>query len=225
MFRRVGLSLLTAMMFALLQGTVLFAGITNGFFDQDLSIGWTYSEDNINHVGGSAVIQKTEGGVTFLQQDGISGPGMLSFDLRYEFGDFTETIYFNAMVFNGTSMPNDNPFVFYSISTELDLVLKYKSIETTANDTIEVVNLGDGKDLYPDNKVVYWSIRHISVPVLSTWGDFTLRFEVTDYDTDPITVTATLDNVELTTTVPEPATMTLGLIGVGIVGAIRKRIR
>jgi len=223
MFRGIGLSLLIIGSCALLQGATLFAGITNGDFSQG-SAGWTYSVDsgNVNFYNETAIIQKTEGDVTFLQQDGISGSGTLSFDLKYEFGDFTETIYFNAMIFNGTPLPSNQPFKFYSISTEVDPILSYKSIESYAND-VDVVNLGDGK-IEDSGAVMYWSIRHISVPVSSDWGIFTLRYEVTDFNTDPITVAATVDNVALTT-VPEPATMTLALIGVAVVGAIRRRMR
>jgi hypothetical protein len=227
MFRRISLCLVIFSLCTFLPAETLFAGITNGDFSQG-SYGWHSEDDlfnNINFPGVSAQIQKTEGWVTFLQQDAITGAGNLEFDLKYEFGDFTETIWFNAIILNRSNIVSDPGFTFYSISTEVDRTSTppYKSFEHYPS-VVNVEGLDQNGQYVLDEDLRYWSIRHISVPVDGGWGSFSLRFEVTDFDGDPIGAIATINNVELTT-VPEPATMTLGLIGMSMVAAARRKNR
>ncbi|NLH16749.1 MAG: PEP-CTERM sorting domain-containing protein [Phycisphaerae bacterium] len=232
MFRRVGLSLLTAMMFALLQGTVLFAGITNGFFDDPAGwdSDWTHDDAVVDGADYgypfTAFIPESEGSTLFLSQcfSIASNESALRFDLTFLYDSPTETDYLRAYLFKEDGspieeIPKNSDGSFYWISTS-------QSHHESAASNVTVTNLGDFPPDPFDPLSSYRSVRTISVPVSSDWdwGLTKIRFELTGHE-DFVVSAAVIDNVELTTTVPEPTTMTLGLIGVGIVGAIRKRLR
>jgi hypothetical protein len=61
----------------------------------------------------------------------------------------------------------------------------------------------------------------VLIPVSDLWVNPTVWFGITSIDYN-VAATAMIDNVAI---VPEPATMTLGLIGVAVVGAVRRRMR
>jgi hypothetical protein len=228
MFRSIGLSLLIMCAFALLQGATLFAGITNGSFANGLS-DWTYTvyldddgqpatyQDVFSDIslGGPyhqhvAVLNEPAEGNVFLWQSFSveSNVSAIQFDMKFIFQGESETDYFNAYFFQ-TPLVMGNPPVspFYSIGTDFDVV------KLTIVDQQMLPNQ-DG-----------W--RRITLPITPSTGLFTLYFEMTGIDIAEDKATTLIDNVDDVelTTVPEPAAMTLGLIGVAVVGAVRRRMR
>ncbi len=233
MFRRVGLRFLTVLLFPLLQVSVLFAGITNGTFDSDDPIeGWHYQwsaingdyEDHLQRAGSTGVLMQgfDESFTGLFQAFSVeSGCQYLTFDLRFEFEKFSETEYFTAGLFDPSDVPNlDDEFIpsnaarYYSMNTKkLDREIYSSGVIVEA-----IEDYFDETGITPS-----YSIRRIFMPVLP--GEMKIWFGLTGWDPD-LSATAVVDQVELTgNCVPEPTTMTLGLIGVGIVGVIRKRIR
>jgi hypothetical protein len=220
MFRSIGLSLLIMCVFALLQGTTLFAGITNGDFEQDLSVGWTFTDNVIVFDGVASLIQTaiyTEGGVldegletTKMYQVFTNdiGANFLRFDVKFEYIP-TETNYFSA-----TLIYPDNPTgsYFYRKGTDGSTATDFGA---SISDSLELSGF-----------------KTVKVPISMSLVDATLLFEWTgnyevlyDENNDPTSAIALIDNVEILKVVPEPATMTLGLIGVAAVGAVRRRMR
>jgi hypothetical protein len=237
MFCRIGLTLLVMCACAILQGTTLFAGITNGTFqgyDSDPRLDpWKFSASSIDGgylvpAGDTGVLMNQAiGGITYIFQDFTADSGnYLQFDLKFEFGAFTlETGHFTACLMEpGTDPVLDDNFIpsnaqqFYSINTRIT------DREHSSSD-VQVQMIG-GDYNFDDDTDLYYSIRRIRIPLVP--GSYSeIWFGLSEFEFDDIYTAATLDNVneiELST-VPEPATMTLGLIGVGAVGAIRRRMR
>lgn len=231
MFRRIGLSWLIVSMCSLLQGATLFAGITNGTFDStDPDEGWHYQwysnngefGDHITQAGSSgALMQGFDESFTDLFQSFSAEPGSgyLQFDLRFEFGNLSETEYFTACILEPSAVPDmDGHFIPSN-------ALEYYSINTKATDREDVsssdvhIQMIGGDYSYDSITKQYFSIRNIQIPVVP--GDYKIWFGLTGWDPD-VSATAIINNVTLTA-VPEPATMTLGLIGVAVVGAARRR--
>lgn len=233
MFRRVGLSLLTVLMFPLFQGDALFADIINGQFNSSDPVeGWHYQwtsvngefEDHLTRAGSTGVLMNgfDESFTGLFQTFSVeSGKNYLQFDLKFEFEKFSETEYFTAGLFdpsddpdmNGEFIPS-NATQFYSMSTQkLDREIFSSGV------VVDII-----EDYFDETGVTpNYSIRRILLPVLS--GDTKIWFGLTGWDWD-LSATAVIDQVDLTVnSVPVPTTMTLGLIGVGVVGAIRKKIR
>jgi hypothetical protein len=222
MFRGIALSLLVMCACALLQGATLFAGITNGDFSDDLN-GWDYTFDNVILFDGKAALQYSEGQESILSQSHISssssGTYYLRFNVQFEY-NISETNYFYAALYDSDGNPYGSynssyvdlehgfttPY-FYMMGTDLD--------EDWNTSSVTVNTVG--------NPIT--GLKSISLQIDGPLNDATLKFKWTDYPEEQIRFLAVglVDNVELTTTVPEPATMTLGLIGMGIVGAARRR--
>jgi hypothetical protein len=231
MYRGIGLSLLVMGAGALLQGATLFAGITNGTFDDPVN-GWDYGwtiNGEVNEGGAgyghpqSALIPGSEGltNVLFQQFSIGTNESALRFDLTFEFDSLSETDYFKAYLFewNSPVLPLDPVGTpFYWISTS-----GLGSHEYNASN-VNVLNLGDF--LSSDPSIPNRYIRTITAPITSGWTQAVIWFELVGeeelYPNPAVAGNAFVSNVEVTA-VPEPATMTLGLIGVAMVGAARRK--
>ncbi len=228
MFRGIGFILLVMCVCTLLQGATLFAGITNGTFDDPVN-GWDYGwtiNGEVNEGAGygypqSALIPGSEGLTNVLLQQFPIGTNesALRFDLTFEFDSLSETDYFKAYLFEWNSAvlpssPVGTPFYWISTSG-------LGSHEYNAPN-VNVQNLGDF--LSSDPLIPNRYIRTITAPITSGWTQAVIWFELVGEEGDEATGNAFVGNVELTA-VPEPATMTLGLIGVAVVGAVRRRMR
>ncbi len=208
------------------------AGIMNGDFEAPE--GWDYAwshSDNVEDsdpypVPNGAIIHETDGGISYLSQAFTIDPGetSLRFNLRFEYEGISETEYFYAFLFqkpgfNPETTPDalllDGHEPFYTVgSNELETVqsgVQVSSVEGWQWEWMdESEKLGHG-----------WKDMIISIPV-SSGDDFVLWFALTSTDPD-IFANATLDTIELHHNVPEPTSMILGALGVGLVGVFRRR--
>jgi hypothetical protein len=255
MFRGIGLILLVMCACALLQGETLFAGIVNGTFqgyDPDNPATswepWRSSQDVIgervfpNPFGTTgALMQGNQStGLTDLYQDFHVDPlyGTLQFDLRFDFGPSFETEHFTACLLPSNQGPNwtetnqdgtpkanssfipTNAIYYYTMNTVLDSGGKPQEDFSTSGVRVLDDFSFDGTYIVGNNIEWNYSTRRIQFSVTPN-SDMRIWFGLTEWDPQ-IDATAIIDNV---TVVPEPATMTLGLIGVGIVGAARRKNR
>jgi hypothetical protein len=215
MFRSIGLSLLIMCAFALLQGATLFAGITNGDFSDGLN-GWDYLRtsylfENLEQATIEDMpFDRVDPNPSFLSQTFLIDPGYSVLQFEVFVPQLSETEYFSAFLTNPSGDVSQVPSDFW------DSYFYRRSTSLSDTDFVDVANgvkafdMGEG-----------W--MRISVPVTSLWQNVTLRFELTCLDPKDVAY-AVVDNVALTA-VPEPAAMTLGLIGVAAVGAVRRRMR
>jgi hypothetical protein len=231
MFRRIGLTLLVVCVCAILPGATLFAGITNGTFqgyDSDplnCWIPWDFPSaaitDQLIPAGlTGAKMYETEDGMTYLSQSfNIEhGYGILQFDLKFEHIGGGDTEFFfvslsdsgtpvsGSLSHNDTVIPEDDKLpqnIYYSYRVGSDGTIAH----ALGVEHPEPEFLGE------------WG--RVLIPVSDLWVNPTVWFGITSIDYN-VAATAMIDNVAI---VPEPATMTLGLIGVAVVGAVRRRMR
>jgi MYXO-CTERM domain-containing protein len=237
MVRKISACMLVAGACVILQGIPAFGGISNGTFQGYDSVPrwdpWKFSASSI--AGGNLVpagdtgvlMNQAIGGITYIYQNFTADSGnYLQFDLKFEFGAFTlETGHFTACLMDPGTIPVlDDNFIpsnaqqFYSINTRIT------DREHSSSD-VQVQMIG-GDYNFDDDTDLYYSIRRIRIPLVT--GSYSkIWFGLSEFEFDDTYTAATLDNVDdiELSTVPEPTAMTLGLIGLGAVGAIRRRMR
>jgi hypothetical protein len=192
-----------AFLFALTHS--LHAGITNGDFSADLSIGWTIESGYVEWwADSSARLAPDYDEETFFSHSTLSqvftmdaGSQLLSFDLTMETGG-GETDVFTAYLLDSSSDPLihiTGKDYFFSLSSDGDIEDELVSV---TGDTISL----DVSGLAGSNVKIVFDLAH-------------------DYD-DYTNTYAFLDNVNVSL-VPAPCAFILGSIGVGFVAWLRRR--
>lgn len=199
-------SIVISIAFIFASAHSLNAGLTNGDFSADLSIGWTIESGYVDWwLDSSARLAPDYDEDTYFQHSTLSqvfmmdaGSQLLSFDLTMETGS-GETDVFTAYLLNPLT---SSPLIsivgkdyFFSMSSDGDIE---DEIVSVTGDTIWLNVSG----LAGSNVKIVFDLEH-------DYGD--------DVDTY-----AFLDNVNVSL-IPAPCAFVLGSIGVGFVAWLRRR--
>jgi hypothetical protein len=199
-------SIVISVIFLFTSTHLLHAGITNGDFSADLSIGWTVESGYVDWwLDSSARLAPDYDEDTYFLHSTLSqiftmdaGSQMLSFDLTMETGG-GETDVFTAYLLNPLT---GDPLIsivgkdyFFSLSSDGDIEDELVSV---TGDTIWL----DVSGLAGSNVKIVFDLEH-------------------DYS-DEVDTYAFLDNVNVSL-IPAPCALIRGSIGVGFVAWLRRR--
>ena len=198
-------SIVVSIAFLFASAHSLHAGLTNGDFSADLSVGWNIESGYVNWwLDSSARLAPDYDEDTYFQHSTLSqvftmdaGSQLLSFDLTMETGG-GETDVFTAYLLDSSSDPLihiTGKDYFFSLSSDGDIEDELVSV---TGDTISLNVSG----LAVSNVKIVFDLEH-------DYGD--------DVDTY-----AFLDNVNVSL-IPAPCAFVLGSIGVGFVAWLRRR--